>query len=369
HFLSKLYLEQLKTKEIEKKGIIYTPVEVARLLAETVLHPFNKGKKDLIALDPCCGTGVILIELFRAILALWPQQRQRDLYFRKGLLQSSIWGIDIDKTASEICRILLCIECIKTTPPSLISKRFLTELILSFKDNIAIGNPLLFSASSLANKTSPLALILNKRFDCVVTNPPYGISRENKISKNELIKLKKIYKKYKFGNVNKYMVFMALGEKLLSSCGSLVMIVPNSWLGIKAGQKLRELWLKEKHLWKVIRCPQNTFKDIGVEPVIFAYFKGRKHKTLKVETVSTFNNSATSLIKINQNLLLKLPAFTIPTFWLKGTETLVKKIIKNSVSLLNIGLPLKPCIALQEYLEGHGNPVQTKETVKARPFH
>src|SRR5690606_39122670 len=69
-------------------------------------------------------------------------------------------------------------------------------------------------------------------FDCILANPPYGLSRDDQISPEELALLRSRYAPYISGKVNKYLLFMTRAYELLNDTGRMSFLVPNAWLGI-----------------------------------------------------------------------------------------------------------------------------------------
>ncbi|RMG45510.1 MAG: hypothetical protein D6719_00175, partial [Candidatus Dadabacteria bacterium] len=209
--------------------------------------------------------------------------------------------------------------------------------------------------------------VLEKRegFDCIIGNPPYGLSRNNQLSELENSKLKQIYSDYRNGKVNKYILFMARGYELLNSTGVLSYIVPNSWLGIDGGKKIRELLLRNNSLAKLtlFTCP--VFNEPGVEAVIFEAVKGKKYSRIELTRRNSIEAAEVKRSeKIPVSYCLASPGSAIPTWWSKDLQRILYKLRLNTITLGSKASPFVPLIALQAYARGKGTPPQSAEDVK-----
>ena len=87
-------------------------------------------------------------------------------------------------------------------------------------------------------------------FDIVIANPPYGISVEQEIYKNE----------FKLDSSDSYGVFTALGLNILKPGGTLCYIMSDTWQTIKTHYKLRKKLFEETKVQYLISVPMKTFK-------------------------------------------------------------------------------------------------------------
>jgi hypothetical protein len=110
--ISAIYERFLKTSD-EQKGAFYTP----RFLAEVVLDVALEGHRTLLGkrfLDPACGSGIFLVGIFNRIAEEWRQANPAARNDRKAkellrLLQESLFGVDISRTACRITAFSLCL--------------------------------------------------------------------------------------------------------------------------------------------------------------------------------------------------------------------------------------------------------------------
>ena len=121
--ISAIYERFLKATD-EHKGAIYTP----RFLAEVVLDTALDGIESLIGkrfFDPSCGSGIFLVGLFNRIAEEWKQANPTARNDRKAtelmrLLQESLFGVDINRTACRITAFSLYLAYLdQLSPPDI----------------------------------------------------------------------------------------------------------------------------------------------------------------------------------------------------------------------------------------------------------
>ena len=87
-------------------------------------------------------------------------------------------------------------------------------------------------------------------FDIVIANPPYGVSVDKEIYKNE----------FNLDSSVSYGVFAALGINILKPGGTLCYIMSDTWQTIRTHFKLRKKLFEETKAQYLISVPMRTFK-------------------------------------------------------------------------------------------------------------
>jgi len=87
-------------------------------------------------------------------------------------------------------------------------------------------------------------------FDIVIANPPYGVSVDKEIYKNE----------FKLDSSDSYGVFTALGMNILKPGGTLCYIMSDTWQTIRTHYKLRKKLFGETKAQYLISVPMKTFR-------------------------------------------------------------------------------------------------------------
>jgi type I restriction-modification system DNA methylase subunit len=215
--------------------------------------------------DPACGSGAFLLEAFDQLHLHYQQANARltELINQplfadvdKQILQSNLFGMDLNFEAIEICRLSLWI---KTATQG--------KVLTSLDDNVKQGNSVIGEPSphEAWKKRFPAALA-DGGFDVVIGNPPYV--RQEWIAKDKPF-LEKHYRAYD-GVADLYVYFYELGMKLLKPGGRLGFVVTNKWMRAGYGEPLRNFFGKSAWVEQVVDFghAKQIFPDADVFPSI-----------------------------------------------------------------------------------------------------
>lgn len=324
-----------------KQGRFFTPLNVVKEICAKSVLEFELSKK---LIDPSCGTGIFPLVFIDEVQKKFKLSKSDLITF----VSKNLFFADLDVRALTLARIF-------------IGLRIFGDLLSLEKNQLSLnsicGNSLLDSKN-----------VFRIKFDLIIGNPPYGLSRDNQIEKNELIILKDKYKHFFKAKINKYLAFIYESYLNLKSGGELLFIVPNSWLGVKSGLALRKLLLEEKSLKAIYVYKKPVFKNANVETVTLHIKKMgnidnvkiiSKELPLKMEVVSNYSYRDW---KSNQD-------FMIPTKWSDTASSVFLVLDELSKPLKDFNSIFSPKIALQVYAKNKGEPPQTKEIVKEHSFH
>lgn len=365
----------------KKEGIFYTPLPIVKRMVKSAAGQAIKRHRSPEAasiLDPACGSGIFLLEAARLLF----QMRAASTPSGKlALLKDSIFGVDKDPRAASVTRLLLVLSLFEDRQRDLFP-----QIIPDLRANIHCGNSLLDTdelerlEAAQINASSGLisfswgkafpSIMSQGGFDCIIGNPPYGLSRGDQIGPEENEKLKLLYKDYRSGKINKYLVFMAKSYRLLGKHGILSFIVPNAWLGIRGGKAMRRLLVQEKTLESltIFRC--KVFEGPGVEAVIFRVDKGQRHDFIKVRHDGAIDGAhALKSFRLPIGVCRQRPDYQIPASWSQETGEVLRQIDALSFPLGDPASPFVPSIALQAYALGKGCPPQSREMVRQHIYH
>lgn len=227
--------------------------------------------KTIRVLDPACGSGAFLIELFDQLHVEYQQAADRLAELRKGewagslfdpdraILQNNIYGVDLNDEAIEIARLSIWIKTAQRG-------KVLTDL----HHNIRIGNSII-SDPSLDLKAFGWwdafpEVAEQGGFDVVVGNPPY-------VRAEMLTELKPYlaehYETY-HGVADLYVYFFELGMRLLRPGGRLSYIVTNKWLKTGYAKPLRQFFAEKTRVEEIVDLghAREVFPDADVFPSI-----------------------------------------------------------------------------------------------------
>lgn len=248
-------------------GAYYTPHTITREMTKGL--DFGNGE---IFLDPACGSGAFMLSLDNAM----PNQ---------------IFGIDNNPLAVFIAKI---------------------NMLLKFSDMDFI--PQIYCADFLDFEESlcdkGVSECLNKRFDYICTNPPWGIYRKNAYRGG---------KKAQYKNINPTQSIITSGERFslffvksyakLKPNGVMNFLLPNAMLNVKAHKDLREFILHNGTL-EQIKHYANIFSGVSTE---FVSITHKKYPESRADKDAQSNPKPKSqkckIIKNNNEFLTPLSAF------------------------------------------------------------
>lgn len=176
--VSAIYERFLKQSDKES-GSFYTP----RFLAELVLDVALKDRNSLLGLrflDPACGSGIFLVGLFNQLAEEWRRNNPNARNDKRAgalmkLLQTSIWGVDINPTACRITAFSLYLAYLDQLTPRDIQElqkrgRVLPLLVTRLDkpdDSTPNGN---IWCGDFFQEEAPYP----RNVDLVIGNPPWG---------------------------------------------------------------------------------------------------------------------------------------------------------------------------------------------------
>ncbi len=273
--ISHVYEAFLKNDKKKGKGIYYTPSFVVNFMLSHSLKKIVKEQQHLTVLDPAVGSGAFLVESFKILRDALSQRYGRKLHFneKKDILINQLWGIDNDSEALQITAFSLYLTLLEDE-----SSEFI-------RHEIEHSNPILPSliGSSLMNANTIIDSIFeDKKFDFIVSNPPWGsvsteLTKENIEERKAIDNANGEYPEYK--NVSDYersQAFLRRVARWQKDDTLTVMIVKNSiFLNDKAEDFRREFIDKNKidtffelsHYNKILFRKKVIGKIHGTEPV------------------------------------------------------------------------------------------------------
>lgn len=311
----KYYLDEAKQEESVQKQLNQIYAEHSKINLE-----------DLTCLDPCCGSGHILVYMFDVLMQIYQSRGYRDRDAAISIVEHNLYGLDIDERATQLAYFAVMMKARQY------DRRFLSrgiqphiyaieesnglstwkafsgsdfgqlaldqtyiaqadELIDLFHDAKEYGSILkveptdydnlqdyleeirqkgseniLFAAwaNEMADKMPKLirqAKLLSRKYDVVVTNPPYmGSGGMN-------AKLSKYVKdNYPDSKSDLFAVFIEQCGAMTKSNGYQAMITQHAWMFLSSYEKLREKIL-QKMIVNMAHLGPRAFEEIGGEVV------------------------------------------------------------------------------------------------------
>ena len=350
------------------------------------------GVNDITFLDPCQGSGHVLVYAFDLFTKIYEEEGYNTNEIPALILQHNLFGIDIDQRAAQLAAFALTMKARsyysrflrKPEQPHVIALENVSEetIYQSVKLPINIKGKriekhsdlslsLLIQADNLGSliqispeevnaiqmqegsiwqvqqKTLKLeAEFLSRKYHCVVTNPPYMGSG----SMNAIIKLF-VEKYYAISKSDLMACFMERCLLFNPANGKTGMINQHSWMFLSSYKTLRAFLIDNTQFESMLHLGPHTFPEIGGEVVQNAAFVFGNYMPVNKGTfirLTDFGNSqlkndkTTEAIqnpncgwyfKVNQKDFEKIPGIPIG-YWAKGIhlfegETLAKYYISG----------------------------------------
>jgi len=262
---------EAKKEKRKEQGIYYTPKWVTDYIVKHTVGRFlaehNHGDiMKIRVVDPACGSGSFLIRAYDELLshhasASGKPVSELDQWDRLPVLNSNIFGVDLDGQAVEIARLNLLLRSL--------ARR---EILPSLADNIRRGNSLISGAETELGKyfgkswseKRPFdwqhefapAVQGGDFFDVVIGNPPY--IRIQTLPRDEADYYRDHFASAS-GSFDIYVLFLEKGIELLKPGGRLGFICSSKFLKSQYGAGILQL-IKQK-------CTVENIVDLSAQTV------------------------------------------------------------------------------------------------------
>jgi len=260
--------------------------------------------KDIRFLDPCMGSGHILVYAFDLFTKMYEEEGEQAKDIPTLILQNNIYGIDIDRRCYQLASFALTMKSRayyrrylrNTINPHVIALEKIEHDIIESSGNWNEESPIwqfsnidtigsllnvtpeecaaikvgtgLFSKHQIQLKTQ--SEYLSKNYHCVVTNPPY-------LGKGFCDELKKyVQDRYPNSKSDLMATFMERSMEFLSINGYMAMINMHSWMFISSFDNLRKNFLGNFQIESLLHLGPHTFDELSGEVVQNAAFVVRK---------------------------------------------------------------------------------------------
>ena len=252
---------------------------------------YRKALDNIKVLDPACGSGSFLVQVFDYLKEQRNQVNEEIATFEgtqselfnqdTHILSNNIYGVDLNAESVEITKLALWLKTANKKDP-----------LTALDNNIKCGNSLIDDVTVAGdkafnwNKEFP-EIMENGGFDVVVGNPPYIDSEA--MTKYQALEREYIGLTFKgaTGNWDIYIPFIEQSFNLLNDSGFLAFITPDKWLGKPFGESIRTLFLD--NIMKIRRYGRSVFADALVDSIVSIYSK-KGSKNLIIEDYLTLHS-------------------------------------------------------------------------------
>jgi type I restriction-modification system DNA methylase subunit len=301
---SKIRLTENHQAKVEEKpevrhagGVYYTPQYIVDYIVDHTVGVKIKGKSpeeiaSLKICDPACGSGSFLLGAFHYLIEYhreWygsasekAKKKYRDDFYTNAdnevqlslkkkteILKNNIFGVDIDREATEVAIMSLYLKILDEGYDKGQAELFLRGHILpDMTGNIKCGNSLIDRKQLFENNffgdpdITPFDWneFNAEGFDVIIGNPPYIRIQEMQEWAPKTVKLyRELYKASSAKNYDIYVIFIEKALSLLSPSGLMGMILPNKFMQQEYGEMIRSQISAGSNLSRLV-----NFKDFQV---------------------------------------------------------------------------------------------------------
>ena len=275
--------------------------------------------EDVKFLDPCMGSGHVLVYAFDVLLEIYKESGYSERDAVSLIVQNNLFGLDIDERASQLAYFAVMMKARSY------DRRFLTHkiqpnvfaiqesnlmeiderrgnigayLMDTFRDAKELGSiitvepkdydgyidylnscdgdgQLGFEDSKWLDHTRPdlqalaeQAKVLSAKYNVVCTNPPYLNKMEGELKK-------RVIKDYKDYSGDLFSVFAYRNLMFCEPNGYCGYMTPFVWMFIKTYEKLRDFVIKNKSITTLVQMEYSAFEEATVPICSFVLKNGR----------------------------------------------------------------------------------------------
>lgn len=337
--LGRMWLEARPNSNLKEYMEFYIePTDKDKIPPRTIASP-----EEITFLDPASGSAHILVYAFELFAKIYEEEGYNKTEIPKLILEKNLYGLEIDERAAALGSFALTMiaaeyhkRYLKNTLepkiyifedsediPAFTNAKTLGSLIRISKhehENIRVNEGELFSTKKLKD----IAWVLSKKFDCVVTNPPYVNS--SYMEKDTANFVKNYYKETKS---DLFACFVIRAKELVKADGQIGFVTPYVWMFIKSYEYLREVVINYSTIQNLIQLEYNAFEPAVVPVCTFTLrneltetmgdfiklseFRGYKNQPIK--TLEAIENPKVDYrFTANQNNFKKIPGSPI-AYW------------------------------------------------------
>ena len=284
--------------------------QVAVQLAQIRAQESRIQPEEIRLLDPCMGSGHILVYAFDVLMEIYRTQGYTDRDAVSAIIENNLYGLDIDDRAAQLAYFALMMKACEHDRRFLrrgvqphvcavaewngnpndspawsdgqrCAARMLRETFTDAKEYgsiLSIPKPLADALDELGEnpfggetalgvdaenlqRLAAQAKIMARKYDVVVTNPPYMGSSGMGAKLAEFVK-----KQYPDSKSDLFAVFMERGREYAKANGYLAMITQHAWMFLSSFEKLRAK-LMEIDTVNMAHLGARAFEEIGGEVV------------------------------------------------------------------------------------------------------
>ncbi len=248
-----------------------------------------KSPEEISFFDPCVGSAHILSYAFDIFYKIYQEEGYSESIISENIITKNLFGIDIDERAAQLAGFAIMMKgrehdrrfLRKSIIPNIIPFKNIAshekfsnaETIGSLirirqedVEKIRIEENSIFSEQERHLKKQ--ATFISKRYDIVVTNPPY-LNAGNM----EGVLKQFVEKEYKTTKSDLFACFLLRVSEFIKHDGIVGFICPYVWMFIQTYEKLREKIIESNTICSLIQLEYNAFEPAVVPICTFTFRK------------------------------------------------------------------------------------------------
>jgi len=243
-----------------------------------------KSIEDVTFFEPCVGSGHILSYAFDVFYKIYEEEGYNPSEIPKLIITKNLFGVDIDRRAAQIASFVLIMKGREKQRRFLrsVAKEHLEPNISYYQDfefddkfqnATALGSLIEVDPKDVEKfkieenslfaerqkEVFKLYKLLGKRYDCVVTNPPYIKSSRMETSLKDYVE-----SNYTEGRYDLYTAFVQQGLNLCQQNGYVGFMTPFVWMFILSFEDFRQYILDNSQINNLIQLEYSGFEGATV---------------------------------------------------------------------------------------------------------
>lgn len=166
-----------------------------------------------------------------------------------------------------------------------------------------------------------------KKFDIVLTNPPFGEARSwiPTGSDKEVAECYELWNRYNQTKIDLGVIFLENAVRILSENGRMAIVLSNSIASIDAHKEARKWLCENMRIVAIFDLPANIFAEAGVSPTIIVAYKPEPEELKKLQK-SNYQVFSKEIKKVGYEVKTKNKVKYFETQYKLNPDTFMKEI-------------------------------------------
>lgn len=296
--------------------------------------------EELSFLDPCMGSGHILVYAFDVLMEIYRECGYSDRDAAASIVQRNLFGLDVDERAAQLAYFAVMMKA------RMYDRRFLTRGIQpniyspgeyeegqEFGSLIQVREPepeprrkngisMFGYEEKRAQDRWNFRRLLARKYTAVVTNPPY-LNKYNPMLKRIMMD------EYKDYSGDMFSAFMYRDLQLCEPDGYCGYMTPNVWMFIKTYEKLRVYLIRNKQITTLIQMAKGAFfKEATVDICAFVICNRKREEKGLYIRLEDFKGD----MEVQRQKVLEALSSENCKYFFEATESNFSKILGSPIA-------------------------------------